>query len=64
MNTSTNDKIKLARLVAWIAAVFSLIVAVLLIANFVQTSMNDPIDNKVIPELVKRLSDLADRARS
>ncbi|HET6560150.1 MAG TPA: PQQ-binding-like beta-propeller repeat protein [Prolixibacteraceae bacterium] len=57
MKTSTNDKIKLVRLVAWIAAVFSLIVAVLLIANFVQTNLNDPIDNKVIPELVKRLSD-------
>lgn len=57
MNTSTNDKIKLARLVAWIAAGFSLIVAILLIANFVQTKLNDPIDNKVIPELVKRLSD-------
>lgn len=57
MKTSTNDKIKLARLVAWIAAVFSLIVAVLLIANFAQINLNDPIDNKVIPELVKRLSD-------
>lgn len=57
MKTSTNDKIKLARLIAWIAAGFSLMVAVLLIANFVQTNLNDPIDNKVIPELVKRLSD-------
>jgi outer membrane protein assembly factor BamB len=56
MKTSTNDKIKLARLIAWIAAAFSLMVAVLLIANFVQTKLNDPIDNKTIPALVKQLS--------
>ena len=51
-----NDKIKLAQQIAWIAAGFALIMAVLLIANFVQTSLNDPIDNKTIPALVKRLS--------
>ena len=56
MNTSTNDKIKVARWIAWIAAGFSLIVIILLIANFVQTNLNDPIDNKTIPALVKRLS--------
>ncbi|HEY3371337.1 MAG TPA: PQQ-binding-like beta-propeller repeat protein [Prolixibacteraceae bacterium] len=56
MNTSTNDKIKVARWIAWIAAGFSLMVAVLLIANFVQIHLNDPIDNKTIPALVKRLS--------
>ncbi|MGE5448777.1 MAG: hypothetical protein ACM3PR_10460, partial [Bacteroidales bacterium] len=56
MNTSTTDKIKLARLIAWIAAAFSLMVAVLLIANFAQTKLNDPIDNKTIPALVKQLS--------
>ena len=50
------DKIKLARLIAWVAAGFSIIVAVLLIANFIQTNLNDPIDNKTIPALVKRLS--------
>jgi len=63
MNTSTIDKIKVARWIAWIAAGFSLIVAILLIANFVQTKLNDPIDNKTIPALVKRLSqDPADEA--
>ena len=31
--------------------------AVLLIANFVQTKLNKPIDNKTIPALVKRLSE-------
>ena len=63
MNTSTNDKIKVARWIGWIAAGFSLMVAVLLIANFVQTNLNDPIDNKTIPALVKRLSqDAGDEA--
>lgn len=56
MNISKNDKIKLAQRIAWIAAGFTIIMAVLLIANFVQTSLNDPIDNKTIPALVKRLS--------
>lgn len=52
-----NDKIKLAQRIAWIAAGFALVMAVLLIANFVQTKLNKPIDNKTIPELVKRLSE-------
>ncbi|MBW8327021.1 MAG: PQQ-binding-like beta-propeller repeat protein [Prolixibacteraceae bacterium] len=56
MNISKNDKIKLAQRIGWIAAGFAIIMAVLLIANFVQTSLNDPIDNKTIPALVKRLS--------
>lgn len=57
MNISKNDKLKLAQRIVWIAAGFALIMAVLLIANFVQTSLNDPIDNKTIPALVKRLSE-------
>jgi outer membrane protein assembly factor BamB len=57
MNISKNDKIKLAQRIAWIAAGFALIMAVLLIANFVQTKLNKPIDNKTIPALVKRLSE-------
>lgn len=56
MNFSDNDKIKLASRIGWIAAFFSLALAVLLIANFVQTKLNDPINNKTIPALVKRLS--------
>ncbi|HEX7583866.1 MAG TPA: hypothetical protein VF373_04200, partial [Prolixibacteraceae bacterium] len=51
-----NDKIKLAQWIAWIAAGFSIIIAVLLIANFAQTKLNSPTDNKTIPALVKRLS--------
>lgn len=57
MNLSKDDKIKLARQVAWIAAGFAFVMAVLLIANFIQTNLNDPIDNKTIPALVKRLSE-------
>jgi len=57
MNILKNDKIKLAQRIAWIAAGFALIMAVLLIANFVQTKLNKPIDNKTIPALVKRLSE-------
>ena len=57
MNISKNDKIKLAQRIAWIAAGFALIMSVLLIANFVQTKLNKPIDNKTIPALVKRLSE-------
>ena len=57
MNISKDDKIKLAQRIAWIAAGFALIMAVLLIANFAQTKLNKPIDNKTIPELVKRLSE-------
>ena len=57
MNTSKNDKIKLAQRIASIAAGFALIMAVLLIANFAQTKLNKPIDNKTIPALVKRLSE-------
>jgi outer membrane protein assembly factor BamB len=52
-----NDKLKLAQRIAWIATGFALIMAVLLIANFAQTKLNKPIDNKTIPALVKRLSE-------
>lgn len=57
MNISKNDKITLAKRIAWIAAGFAVVMSVLLIANFVQTKLNDPIDNKTIPALVKRLSE-------
>ena len=56
MNFSDNDKIKLAGRIGWFAAIFSVAMSVLLIANFVQTKLNDPINNKTIPALVKRLS--------
>ncbi len=52
-----NDKIQLAQRIARIAAGFAMMMAVLLIANFVQTRLNKPIDNKTIPALVKRLSE-------
>jgi len=56
MNLSKKDKIKLAQWVAMLAAGFALIMAFLLIANFAQTRLNKPTDNKTIPALVKRLS--------
>ena len=56
MNFSDNDKIKIAGRIGWIAAIFSVAMSVLLIANFVQIKLNDPINNKTIPALVKRLS--------
>lgn len=57
MTVSTNTKIKLARQIAIIAGGFALLLAVLLIANFVQTKLNNPIENKTIPALVKRLNE-------
>jgi outer membrane protein assembly factor BamB len=51
-----SDKIRLARFAGWVTALFSLVMTFLLIANFVQTRVNDPINNKTIPALVKRLS--------
>ena len=51
-----NDKIKLARQIAFVAAGFAAIIAVLLIANYIQTRLNDPIENKTIPALIKRLN--------
>lgn len=57
MILSTNTKIKLARQVAWAAGGFALLMAVLLIANFLQTKLNNPIENQTIPALVKRLSE-------
>ena len=57
MTISKNDKIKLAQRIGWVSGVFALIMAVLLIANFAQTKLNKPIDNKTILALVKRLSE-------
>ena len=51
-----NDKIKLARQIALVAAGFAALMAVLLIANYIQTRLNDPIENKTIPALIKRLN--------
>jgi len=51
-----SDKIRLARFASWVTAMFSLVMTFLLVANFVQTKINDPVNNKTIPALVKRLS--------
>lgn len=57
MSLSTEDRIKLANRIAWFAAGFAVLMATLLIANYIQTRLNNPIDNKIIPALVKRLSE-------
>ncbi len=51
-----NDKIKLAGRVAVLTAGFAALIAFLLIANYAQSRLNDPIENKTIPALVKRLN--------
>ncbi len=51
------NKTKFAHFIAIIAGGFALLLAVLLIANFIQTKLNNPIENKTIPALVKRLSE-------
>lgn len=56
LNLSDRDKSRISLRIGSAAALFSLVMAVLLIANFVQTKLNDPINNKTIPALVKRLS--------
>ncbi len=56
LNLSDKDKSRISQRIGWASALFSLVIAVLLIANFVQTKLNDPINNKTIPALVKRLS--------
>jgi outer membrane protein assembly factor BamB len=56
LNLSDGEKSRISLRIGSAAALFSLVMAVLLIANFVQTKLNDPINNKTIPALVKRLS--------
>ena len=55
MNLQPNDKISLARKLAWLAAGFSLIVCILLIVNFIQSKSVDPIESQTIKALVERL---------
>ncbi len=55
-NISDEEKLKLATRIGWMATLFSLVMSGLLLANFIQIKLNDPIGNKTIPALVKRLS--------
>ncbi len=49
------DKLKLARIIAWGAAIFSLIVSVMLIANYLQLKMVDPLESPALKLLVEQL---------
>lgn len=55
MNLQQNDKISLARKLAWLAAGFSAIICILLIVNFIQSKSVDPIESATIKALVQRL---------
>jgi outer membrane protein assembly factor BamB len=56
-NIMTNkDKISLARNIAVISGIFSVIVALLLLLNYWQISQSDPVESKVLEALVERLN--------
>lgn len=57
MSISDNNKVKLATKIAYISGGIAIVIAFLLLVNFIQIKLNDPIDNKTIPALVKRLSE-------
>ncbi|MFC0876066.1 PQQ-binding-like beta-propeller repeat protein [Saccharicrinis sp. FJH2] len=52
-----NKKIKLAFNVALVAGIFTLVVALLFLINYINIKQNDPVDNKVLEAMVQRLSD-------
>ncbi|WP_372772451.1 PQQ-binding-like beta-propeller repeat protein [Mangrovibacterium sp.] len=52
---SLNDKKKIARGLAWASAIFSLIVSVMLIANFIQLKSIDPLESPALKALVEQL---------
>lgn len=59
MNEEINKiqtNIRLWKRVATVAAVFSVLVCVLIVANYVQLNRQDPVDNMMIDRLVERLS--------
>ncbi|MCF8297524.1 MAG: PQQ-binding-like beta-propeller repeat protein [Saprospiraceae bacterium] len=55
-----NTNIKLWKGIAYVAGVFSFILCVLLIANYLQINTEDPVNTKVIESLVKSLNDNPD----
>ncbi|MBI9034783.1 MAG: PQQ-binding-like beta-propeller repeat protein [Bacteroidales bacterium] len=56
MNKGANINIKLWNAVAWIAGVFTFIICILTIANYIQISRVDPVNTETINLLVERLS--------
>ncbi|WP_430972059.1 PQQ-binding-like beta-propeller repeat protein [Sunxiuqinia rutila] len=57
MNLTLKDKMSLARGLAWFAALFSLIVSIMLIANYLQLKSVDPLESPALQSLVERLHD-------
>ena len=55
MNLQPNDKINIARKIAWLSASFSVIICVLLIVNFIQSKSVNPIESETLKALVERL---------
>jgi outer membrane protein assembly factor BamB len=52
-----NEKIKLSRQVMQISGVFSLVVALLLLINFLQTTKHEPLESVALNSMVERLAD-------
>ncbi len=55
MNFSIKDKMNLAKGIAWVAVLFSLIVSVMLIANYLQLQSVDPLESPALETLVEQL---------
>ena len=55
MNLTQKDKMNLSQGVAWMAAIFSLIISVMLIANYLQLKSVDPLESPALQSLVERL---------
>lgn len=53
----SNINVRFWERIAWIAAIFSFIICVLLIANYLQMNRIDPINTEIINKLVQRLSE-------
>jgi len=57
MNWTLKDKMNVAKGIAWFAVLFSLIVSVMLIANYLQLKSVDPLESPALQTLVERLHD-------
>ena len=60
MNVSLKDKMSLARGIAWVAILFSLVVSAMLITNYLQLQSVDPLESPALQTLVDRLHDNPD----
>ncbi|MFB6317503.1 PQQ-binding-like beta-propeller repeat protein [Saccharicrinis sp. FJH54] len=52
-----NKKIKLAFNVALVAGIFTLVIALLFLINYINIKQNDPVDNQALEAMVQRLAD-------